>query len=61
MLQLRVSPPSPSSPRLDVEVTNRHLMGILTKDSLALLIQLAAQVGVRGGVGGEGRGVRRGE
>ena len=45
MLQLRVSPPSPSSPRLDVEVTNRHLMGILTKDSLALLIQLAAQVG----------------
>ena len=57
MLQLRVSPPSPSSPRLDVEVTNRHLMGILTKDSLALLIQLAAQVG---GAGSEGRGVRGG-
>lgn len=29
---------------LEVEVTNRHLMGILTKDSLALLVQLVAQV-----------------
>jgi hypothetical protein len=29
---------------VDVEVTNRHLMGILTKESLALLIQLMAQV-----------------
>ena len=54
-LRLLVKPPpprssSPSSPLLDVEVTNRHLMGILTRDSLGLLIQLAAQVSEGGGL-----------
>ena len=52
MLGIRIGLPSDdggasrtsSSGRLDVEVTNRHLMGILTHESLALLLQLAAQV-----------------